>query len=87
MFCLAKNIHPQNGNVDDLLVVEVAKDAIKENYFDYVILNEQSKAVRKGNFKGPLVQLCTRFFNQGTYKLQVKNTNSTELEEFVFNKA
>jgi hypothetical protein len=87
MHCIAKNIHPINKFVDDLLIVEVANDALQENYFEYVILNNQSKAVRKGNFKGPIVQLCTRFISQGTYKLQIKNTAISEQQELIFNKA
>lgn len=87
MFCLAKNINPSSGVVDDLLVLEVAKDALKETAFEYVILNNEAKAIRKGNFKGPLVQLCTRFFSQGTYKLQLKSLTATEHDEIIFNKA
>lgn len=72
--------------VDDILVVEVERFALEDNLFDYVITDNLSNIVRKGNFRGPVVQMSTRFFKDGSYKMSITNPHIGETENFEFRK-
>lgn len=72
--------------VDDILVVEVERFSVNNNLFDYVITDNNSNVVRKGNFTGPLVQMSTRFFEDGHYKMRITNAQLGVSENFEFKK-
>ena len=59
--------------VYDLLQVEITQSSIcnHEHYFDYSILSEDEKPIRKGRFWGSHVQLRLNQMAEGNYLLRL----------------
>ena len=68
-------MHPQTSSTDsivinkieDLLFIEVKDNNGKEA--EYSIQTENDRVIRKGRFKGTLIQLCLSHLASGYYKL------------------
>jgi len=55
------------NKIEDLLFIEVKDNIGKEA--EYSIQSENDRIVRKGRFKGSLIQLCLTHLATGYYKL------------------
>jgi hypothetical protein len=55
------------NKVEDLLFIEVKDNSGKEA--EYSIQTENDRVIRKGRFKGHLIQLCLSHLATGYYKL------------------
>jgi len=55
------------NKVEDLLFIEVKDNIGKEA--EYSIQTENERVIRKGRFKGHLIQLCLSHLASGYYKL------------------
>lgn len=70
-------MHPQStttdsiviNKIEDLLFIEVKDE--KGIEAEYSIQSENDKVIRKGRFKGHLIQLCLSHLATGYYKLFV----------------
>ncbi|QEC66082.1 hypothetical protein FRZ67_01715 [Panacibacter ginsenosidivorans] len=55
------------NKIEDLLFIEVKDNSGKEA--EYSIQSENERIIRKGRFKGHLIQLCLSHLASGYYKL------------------
>lgn len=59
--------------VDDILCIEITNSMISEKLFQYKILSLEASIIRKGNFKGPKVQMSLSLMQDASYTFQLFN--------------
>jgi len=57
--------------VHDFLFVEINSTALQNKTFEYKIISQEEKLIRKGHFEGPMVQLRLSLMQEGKYTFQL----------------
>lgn len=71
--------------VQDFMFVEIRNIAILDKTFEYKIVSQDDKLIRKGRFEGPNVQLRLSLMPEGTYFFRLY-LNGEELQHISFEK-
>jgi len=57
--------------VSDFLFIQVKDEKLSLNLLEYHIINEEHQVVRKGQFRGEIVQLRITHLPQGSFELKI----------------